>query len=177
QTCALPIWFPVLVDGVKHRLVHLVEQALGLRHVEGTRQRLGALDEQYRGAHEVDVFRLALQPVLDNRLGIEAVRAAIEKELAHFNFLRVLDRHRCIEQLVVGALGIFGVLHLGTGTYSKSQAKRGHKHGKGFEHPGVSFFWCSGSACRETEGTADNSASMDSFYPTGTKKGSLWLPF
>jgi hypothetical protein len=48
---------------------------------------------------------------------------------------------------------------------------------KGLNIPVSPFIGVLDQSVDETEGTADNSASMDSFYPTGTKKGSLWLPF
>ncbi|MCY1531049.1 hypothetical protein D9M68_662600 [compost metagenome] len=82
------------MDGIEYRSVHLV---LDLHVFQGDEQLpvdVPYTAEQGRDAHEIDVFRQLLDPRIDGRLELVAVRAAVPEQLDHFDLPRLGHRHR-----------------------------------------------------------------------------------
>src|SRR6185369_12121652 len=81
----------LLVDGVEHLLLQLVDEPHRLERVVDLGVRLPAAD---RGMHalEGDVLRQLREPRPDRRLDRVAVRAAVPEEFDHLDLRRVLRR-------------------------------------------------------------------------------------
>src|SRR2546425_2484660 len=94
---------PLAMDGVEERPVHLVEHAERLEAVEDRGVLRPALVEHRRHAPELHVARQLLLPVLDQRLEVVAVDAAVPEELDHLDLALALHRLRRLQLAVVEA--------------------------------------------------------------------------
>ena len=101
----------LVVDGVEHGVMHALLDTHGLQRDEQLPVNIPDAAEQRRDTHEVDVGRQRLDPRIEGRFELVAVRAAIPEQLDHLDLARLRYRYR-VAQLLVLATG-FDVLGLG----------------------------------------------------------------